>query len=447
MNRETTQEASKSTAPKSSAQLARSTDEASSHAGVQQQTASSLLLRLQRTHGNNFVQRFLKRGGLQRGCACGGSCGPCTAAHDDEAQRHAGGEASADSSEAPPIVHEVLRSSGQPLDAPARSYMEQRFGANFEQVRVHTGTKAAESASAVGALAYTVGQNVVFGEGQYAPETENGRMILAHELAHTIQQGGDAHTPPPDRLEVSHPDDAAEQEADQIAHAVTGNMNASALLIGAHAPDLALSGLAAQTAPIAARACDAAKEAEKMTACIQPYVIADDDGKNPTAAPSFTETKDIWAKCCIDYTIKATKTICKTAYKTLEESPNNTPSAEETSLFADAGASTCIQVFVPQQFSQGAKTGKDISGGGGTYDAGKANPKIVVVEGAVGEVVAHEVGHASGYLGHDGNTTVMKPTGAYNVANSSNVSADVCTKARSGSVLTKGATKDCCMTY
>jgi hypothetical protein len=198
--------------------------------------------------------------------------------------------------------------------------------------------------------------------------------------------------------------------------------------------------LAAEGAP----ACAAANKASKATACIQPVVIADDDGKNPTTAPAMAKVQEIWKKCCIDYTIKPTQTVNKTAYKTLDESPNNTPTAEETKLFADAGTSDCIQVFVPTQFAQGGKEGKDISGGGGTYDAGKAHPKIVVVEGTVPEVVAHEVGHASGHDTHDANDTVMKPTGAHDKPNKSAVSASVCTKSRTGPVLTKGATDDCC---
>src|ERR1041385_5790965 len=70
------------------------------------------------------------------------------------------------SAKAPPIVHEVLRSPGQPLDASTRAFMEPRFGRDFGDVRVHTDGKAAESARAVNARAYTVGNNVVFGAGQ-----------------------------------------------------------------------------------------------------------------------------------------------------------------------------------------------------------------------------------------------------------------------------------------
>ena len=70
---------------------------------------------------------------------------------------------------APSIIHDVLRAPGQPLDATTRAFMEPRFGHDFSRVRVHSDAKAAESARAVNALAYTVGQDVVFGVGQYAP--------------------------------------------------------------------------------------------------------------------------------------------------------------------------------------------------------------------------------------------------------------------------------------
>jgi hypothetical protein len=91
-------------------------------------------------------------------------------------------------SSVPPIVHEVLRSQGQPLDAKTRSFFEPRFGHIFSDVRVHADPKAAESARAVNALAYTVGRGVVFGEGQYQLSTAKGQRLLAHELAHVIQK-------------------------------------------------------------------------------------------------------------------------------------------------------------------------------------------------------------------------------------------------------------------
>ncbi len=87
-----------------------------------------------------------------------------------------------------PDTHDVLRSSGQPLDTQTRVFFESRFGYDFGDVRVHTDPKAAESVRAVNALAYTVGKNIVFGEGQYAPGKVNGSKLLAHELTHVIQQ-------------------------------------------------------------------------------------------------------------------------------------------------------------------------------------------------------------------------------------------------------------------
>lgn len=89
----------------------------------------------------------------------------------------------------PPVVQDVLRSPGQPLDRETREFMEPRFGHDFSQVRVHTDARAAESARTINALAYTVGHNVVFGSGHYRPGTMEGRRVLAHELTHTIQQG------------------------------------------------------------------------------------------------------------------------------------------------------------------------------------------------------------------------------------------------------------------
>jgi hypothetical protein len=90
--------------------------------------------------------------------------------------------------EIPSIVHDVLRSPGKPLNADTRAYMEERFGHDFSQVRVHTDARAAESALAVDAMAYTVGWDMVFAAGQFAPDSHEGRKLIAHELTHVVQQ-------------------------------------------------------------------------------------------------------------------------------------------------------------------------------------------------------------------------------------------------------------------
>jgi hypothetical protein len=84
-------------------------------------------------------------------------------------------------------IHGVT-DGGRPLPESVRTCLEPRFGRDFSRVRIHTDATAAGSARAINARAYTVGQHIVFGEGQYAPETDAGRKLLAHELTHTAQQ-------------------------------------------------------------------------------------------------------------------------------------------------------------------------------------------------------------------------------------------------------------------
>jgi outer membrane protein OmpA-like peptidoglycan-associated protein len=155
------------------------------------------ILRLQQTIGNRAVNRLLRSRGPQS-------------------------EPSPDM-EAPPIVDEVLAAPGHDLDAGTRGFMESRFGEDFSEVRVHSDAKAAESARAVNALAYTSGRDVVFGAGQYQPNTSEGRKLLAHELTHTIQQGPPAAAPiiarkNGDQLKSElHPAGKAHLYADQVA--------------------------------------------------------------------------------------------------------------------------------------------------------------------------------------------------------------------------------------
>jgi hypothetical protein len=118
----------------------------------------------------------------------------------------------------PPVVHQVLALPGRPLDRATRHVMESRFGQDFSRVKIHADTAAAESAHAIGANAYTVGRNIVFGAGIYAPHTGAGQQLLGHELTHVLQQR--AASSFPQALEVGAPGSAPEREADQMADAV-----------------------------------------------------------------------------------------------------------------------------------------------------------------------------------------------------------------------------------
>ncbi len=126
--------------------------------------------------------------------ACGGGGRPACQAerlgdeHEDVPLRRveAGGAGGAATS---PPVQDALHSPGQPLDSATRAFFEPRFGYDFSHVRTHVGEIAAAGAKTVNALAYTVGRDIVFGEGQYTPNQREGRWLLAHELAHVAQQG------------------------------------------------------------------------------------------------------------------------------------------------------------------------------------------------------------------------------------------------------------------
>lgn len=112
----------------------------------------------------------------------------CAACDDGEKLQTKSDNSRPPAGNAPGIVHEVLSSPGQPLDASSRAFYEQRFGHDFGNVRIHADSQAAASARAVNALAYTAGQHVVFAAGAYGHGTTAARKLLAHELAHTIQQ-------------------------------------------------------------------------------------------------------------------------------------------------------------------------------------------------------------------------------------------------------------------
>jgi hypothetical protein len=162
------------------------------------------------------------------GCATA-STTPCRRCAGERGVQEGTATGSAREGEAPDLVHEVLRAPGRPLDEGLRQDFERRLGHDFSRVRVHADRQGADSARAVGALAYTVGQHVVLGPGAALSD----RRLLAHELTHVIQQGaapplGPAGNVRPalaspavqgygGRLRVGSPDDVLEQEAERVA--------------------------------------------------------------------------------------------------------------------------------------------------------------------------------------------------------------------------------------
>jgi GH24 family phage-related lysozyme (muramidase) len=129
---------------------------------------------------------------------------------------------------APPQVRAVVRQSGRPLDAATRGFFEPRFGLDLAAVRVHTESRAGDAARSVGARAFTVGENIVFAPGEFAPGSAGGRHLLAHELAHVVQQRGGVapervrRAPPvkicepPPVTPLTHPDHVSQTLIDRL---------------------------------------------------------------------------------------------------------------------------------------------------------------------------------------------------------------------------------------
>ncbi len=123
----------------------------------------------------------------------------------------------------PPLVHRVLRGPGQPLDAATQGAMQTHLGHDFGSVRVHADAHASASAEALGASAYTVGRDVVFGAGHYAPETIEGKRLLAHELTHVVQQTTTSGPPTP----YAQAENEAEQNSRRLAAGAPGHVRSA----------------------------------------------------------------------------------------------------------------------------------------------------------------------------------------------------------------------------
>jgi hypothetical protein len=118
------------------------------------------------------------------------------------------------------VANHGLRSTARPLEASVRATLEPAYGHDLSHVRIHDDSEAGAAAAALGATAYTVGSDLVFGNGVYAPESPSGMMVLAHELAHVVQR--DAFGARAGDIAVSQRDDATERDAATMTSVVLG---------------------------------------------------------------------------------------------------------------------------------------------------------------------------------------------------------------------------------
>jgi len=180
---------------------------------------------LQRKRGNQFTGAV-----LQRKCACG-ACADCDKKRDDHRaiQRQA-----RDSGSTPALMpdHAALeQSGGKPLPLDLRQRMESQFGRKFEGVLVHSDSAAAQAAGAVHARAFTSGNHIYFAQGEYQPDTEPGRELIAHELAHVVQQNTGRASAAGKQIDGGR-HDPLEQEADRAAAEIARGRSPSVMGAG-----------------------------------------------------------------------------------------------------------------------------------------------------------------------------------------------------------------------
>ncbi|MGA8432357.1 MAG: DUF4157 domain-containing protein [Candidatus Sulfotelmatobacter sp.] len=193
-----------------------------------------VMRRLQQGAGNQKAQQFvtqLRRSSvIQRACACGGTCTSCQEKKEkggeEEESKILQRQASTAGDRGGTVDADVIPtdSPGQPLDHSAREFMEPRFGSDFSDVRVHTDSRAAQSANALAADAYTTGRDIYFAAGKYAPSSRDGQHLLAHELTHTLQQAKApaALTTRAGGVLVADASDPLEAEAQHAASSILG---------------------------------------------------------------------------------------------------------------------------------------------------------------------------------------------------------------------------------
>jgi hypothetical protein len=208
-------------------------------------------------------------------------------------------------------------SMGQPLPRPVQKELEQLTGSDLSEVRVHSDDAADQAARALGANAFTTGQHIYFAAGKYQPHTQRGRRLLAHEVAHTVQQRG-LRAPEPDTAAMSSPDDPLERQADEF-----GGLFASAT---------------AEPAPAPAR--DQAPRPARLDALASPQVQRDPGGPEETSAATPERQAD------------------ESAQETVEDAPQETHVTHELIGYELRGGATLAEFPDHiQRMVQGKATG------------------------------------------------------------------------------------------
>ncbi|MEP6844392.1 MAG: DUF4157 domain-containing protein [Panacibacter sp.] len=352
-----------------------------------------------------------------------------------------------------------LSSSGQQLPNEVRSFYEPRFGYDFSNVKVHTNTVAAKSAQSINALAYTSGNNIVFNNGQYAPQTDSGKRLLGHELTHVVQQGnkiqakaiqrtlGDGHDLLATRfqgrlqLEAAFDNERLIKNGDhgpdvvilQLALIDAGHALPNFGADGRFGPEtetavrdfqlangLVVDGLVGPRTmemldglftigPVIVPVCNDPGVARTVN--LQPVFIrcgaADPDPTGGSYFDLLTKANEIWSKLGVTFTTSSPVIIDDCVSKT-----SGTTNAEQSALGVLHTGPGVEVVFVDNDIAN--------AGGASTLSAGNGSNVVLSDFGTSPTLLAHELGHVLGLNHPPANAdagTIMEPSGSHSVAN------------------------------
>jgi hypothetical protein len=310
----------------------------------------------------------------------------------------------------PPIVHEVLRSPGQPLDATTRAFFEPRFQQDFSHVRVHSDDQASESARTVNALAYTVGPHVVFDSGQYVPTTNVGQRLLAHELVHVVQQANVSDSDSVERM--SMPSDSGELAADASAEVALRNDRVGLTAKGEHSTLFRKVGQAA--VPVLQRQPSAPATPNPIkTVTVDGIKLR---GASHSRGEDISRANTIFSPCRVRFSLRRVEPTNTESDSWLGGdtdmaiSSSCTPTAEELSAYNNAGSTYSLTGRVRAFFVRSI-SGAPFDASSFHAGCGSATNEMVEVSNiAGGRELAHELGHL---LLNEGNTA--HSVGATNV--------------------------------
>jgi hypothetical protein len=280
--------------------------------------------------------------------------------------------------------------------------MESAFGHDFSRVRVHTGSHAAQASQNLNARAFTIGSDVAFDAGEYRPGTLTGDALLAHELAHVVQQGGALSSSPLEK--GGGGGQALEEDADTAAvgavSSIWGGAKGLSSVSGGAAPQM--------KSRLGLQRCTRSPKFSK-TACKNPvknvtvdFVKLKGSSRNPASDLAFANK--VYESCCVQFTVGKNETATKADSDTWlygdtvlnREKSCGAPSSEELDLFNDGSAthklSAPYRAFYIESMDPPARATSN-----GPYCATGARAAIlnmiVVTNQAENRSLAHELGH------------------------------------------------------